>query len=57
MCVCIYIQKFFKVAVLPHMALQHVREAFPDMYSSPILPHIYFAFPFILQKNCLSIEL
>ena len=25
------------VAVLPHLALQHVKEAFPDMYSLDVL--------------------
>ena len=32
-------KKFFKLAVSPNLAFQHVKEAFPDMQSSPILPH------------------
>ena len=33
---CINYQKFYKLAVFPHMALQHVKEAFADIYSSSI---------------------
>ena len=33
-----HINKLFKQTVLPHLAFQRVKEAFPNMYNSPILP-------------------
>ena len=33
-----HIYKLFKQAVLPHLAFQHVKEVFPNMYNSPIHP-------------------
>ena len=31
--------RIVKLAVSPNLALQHVKEAFPDMYNSPILSY------------------
>ena len=33
----INLKKFFKLAVSPYFALQHVQEVFPDMYSLNVL--------------------
>ena len=33
------VKKFPKLTVSPHLALQHVKEIFPDMYSYSILTH------------------
>lgn len=33
------VKKLFKVAVLPHLTLQQVKEAFPNGYSLSILPY------------------
>ena len=38
-CTHVHILKFFKLAVSPQLALQHVKEAFTNILSSPILPH------------------
>ena len=32
-------QKFFGLTISLHLALQHVKESFPDMYRTPILPN------------------
>ena len=37
-CMYVHIYKFFKLAVSLHLGPQQIKETFPDMYSSPILP-------------------
>ena len=37
--ICIKQYKFLNQLFLPHLVLQHIKEVFPEMCSSPIFPH------------------